>query len=314
MKNFIFPVILFVTVSSLRAQNPAAAAEVAQRTASQAAWPPPDGTAGTLPAASQGLGVYLLEEPQLFFVQAASRPVYSTNAFYDNTRQHDWFFQQSLAIGAQTVIAERYSILADISSSMTRYHRFDTLDRDTLSFHLVSSAAVSNKTSVSLLYDSSWYFQRGFSNHGSTFHNITLSASFTQPLPFQGSLLLSPMLTRIWASPADFDQTIAGLYSAVTFPLAEKTVFGLMGRFGATWYDHYFTSIFPGQQRRDLMLSAGAYLAYMPIKNVTLRLDATFTHNQSTFNAIDVVTGESVQLYNYGAWEFTPTLSVVVYF
>lgn len=314
MKNFIFPIILCLTASPLYAQTPAGPAEVAQRTASQAAWSPPGGTAGTLTPAAQGLGVYLLEESPLFFVQATSQPVYTTNAFYDYTRQHDWSFQQSLAIGAQTVIAERYSILADISSSMTRYNRFDTLDRDTLSFQLVSSAAISNKTSVSLSYNSSWYFQRGFSNNGSTFHNVTLSASFTQPLPFRGSLLLSPMLTRIWASPAAYDQTIAGLYGAATFPLGAKTVFGLTGRFGSTWYDHYLTSVFPGQRRRDLMLSAGAFIAYTPCKNVSLRFDAMFTHNHSTLNATNVVTGQTVQLYNYGAWAFMPTISVVVYF
>lgn len=314
MKSFIFLIIHCVVVSPMCAQMPAAPAEVAQRTASQAAWSPSAGITGTLPPTTQGLGVYLLEESQIFFIQATSQPVYTTNAFYDYTGQPDWSFQQSLAIGAQTVIAERYSILADISSSMTRYNRFDTLDRDTLSFRLVSSAAISERTSVSLSYDSSWYFQRGFSNNGSTFHNITLSASFAQPLPFRGSLLLSPMLTRIWASPTAYEQTIAGLYGAATFPLGEKTVFGLTGRFGSTWYDHYLTSVFPGQRRRDLMLSAGAFIAYTPFKNVSLRLDAMFTHNHSTLNATNLGTGQTVQLYNYNAWAFMPSMGIVVNF
>ncbi len=297
------------------AQDPGSVArtEVAGRDiAGATGWTP-----GVAEPATSTLGdqqeIFLLQESQIFFVRSYTNPVYTSNAFYDFTEIEDWYVQQFITAGAETILAEKYYVLAEVGTSFTRYDQYSSLDRDTMGVHLAGSTSLSEKLSVGVNYRSTWFFDSGFDDNDSTFHSVALYGALTSPLPGGGTLQWVPTVSQIWANPDDYNQIGVGLNTNLSIPLSEKTTFGLNGGINYVWYDQYFEESF-GVQRQDLALSAGAYVVHRPLDNVEIRLGVDFTNNDSTLNPTDFLTGRNVDLYDYDIWNFRPTIEVGIHF
>lgn len=271
----------------------------------------------TLHAAPPILGaggeIMLLQETQPFFVRSTTQPVYTTNAAYDHTERKDWYLQQSLAAGLETVIDDRYYFLSEWGASMARYDQFSLLDRDALAVLVSASTAITESLSAGVTWNSAWSFERGFGHNDITFHTVSLHANRIFPLTNGSTLVISPAFTRIWSDPGDYSQTALGLGGRLNIPLSDRTILGFSGRIDSLRFDQFFPEVVSGD-RRDLALTASAYLTFRPRENVEITMEILFSDNDSSVSATDLNTGRQVGLYDYSVWTVIPTLRIAINF
>ncbi|MFT5469043.1 MAG: hypothetical protein ACI8UO_004157 [Verrucomicrobiales bacterium] len=314
MKHFFRIAPFFCLIGFLSAQDHSstARAEVAQRDSKQTAWTPgmPEATAPTL---GEDQEIYLLQQSEPFYVRSFTGLGYSSNVFSDSTGTGDNYLSQDLALGFETLIANRYYFYTEASSSIVRYDEFDVLDRETAAASVGLNADLSKTISIGIGYSHAWYFNGGFSENDSTFQTVAVSANWLQPLPQGSYLSLGPSVSRVWASPSDFDQVVYSLGGGIIMPLDQKKILGITGFVSYSDFDNYFQSTF-NEDRHDLTFGFGAWLSIRPSDMIEIRPEVTFTSNDSSFSVIDPTDGSSEDFFDYESWDVVPSLQVKVYF
>ena len=119
---------------------------------------------------------------EAFYVEAAVLGEYTTNAFLVDDARDDVLLLGSLRGGFASVVAERFSVVAELSAIAARYNRFSELSYDRLGGTL-SAAVPLRGWQVGVAYEPSVIFDDGFDERQLTQHQFTLFADRQGRLP-----------------------------------------------------------------------------------------------------------------------------------
>ena len=248
-----------------------------------------------------GQDLILMARHEAFYVEAAVLGEYTTNAFLVDDARDDVLLLGSLRGGFASVVAERFSVVAELSAIAARYNRFSELSYDRLGGTL-SAAVPLRGWQVGVAYEPSVIFDDGFDERQLTQHQFTLFADRQGAFRDDLGWFLGARGSRTFADPDDFDAWRASATAGGYWLLRPDLVLqgGLQIQF--QHYDDYFEEL-TNDTRQDLSLTPFLGLRYQLGERADLALSLRYTHNESSLDPLD-----------YDAAAVTPSLALTLRF
>jgi hypothetical protein len=244
----------------------------------------------------------ILRRREFFTLSATTSPRYSSNAFLSDARgDGDVAIEGAANARVETVIAERYTVSADLGYAVARYDRFGELDYDSLSAG-IAGRIPDGPWNFSLGYRVAVTKSRGFEDHIVTQHVLNGAVSYAIEIDRNTAIFPFVSLTRIVAHPSDFDNLNLAPGASAVHRIARDLTIGADVQLVARRYDNFFEA-FTGRTRQEIGFQSGLGLRWTPHPNVVAQARLGVGYLASTIRSID-----------YLEFSATPTLTLQIRF
>ena len=232
-----------------------------------------------------GRDIILMVDHQPWYVEASLVGEYTSNAFLASDDREDYLALLTVRGGFETVVAEKYSVRAELSALGARYARFDELDYDRLGASFTAAMPVGD-WAVGLAYEPSLIFDDGFGDRNLTQHQLSVFARRTGQLRDDLSWFFASRLSRTFSDPDDFDNNRLSANGGLIWQWRPGWVLQGGLQLSAQQYDDYFENL-TGETRRDFSVTPYVSLGYRIDERFDAALSLRYTDNRSSLDPLD---------------------------
>ena len=232
-----------------------------------------------------GRDIILMVRHRPWYVEASLVGEYTTNAFLASDDREDYLALLTVRGGFETVIAEKYSVRAELSALGARYARFDELDYDRVGATF-SGAMPAGAWTLGLAYEPSLIFDDGFGDRNLTQHQLSVFARRAGRLRDDLSWFFSTRLSRTFSDPDDFDHNRLSANGGLIWQWRPAWVLQGGLQLSAQQYDDYFENL-TGETRRDFSMTPYVSLSYRIDERFDAALSLRYTDNRSSLDPLD---------------------------
>jgi hypothetical protein len=233
--------------------------------------------------------IVLLEQRQLFELDASSGFNFTNNAFLSNQhRVGDIVFNNAASMRAATTIDQTYDVYASADVATSSHAINPVLDFDDLGGS-VGTEFPFQRVRLGFSYTVTDVLSSGFNRHLLTLNDFASSISY--PISYNGAAVAPKFtVTRSITDPGSYTSTEIRIGVGFTYPIrADIGVFGSPSVFYRD-YDNYFENI-TGVPRRDNGLDVPVGIVWTPVPwlAATMQVDVSYNNSSVPQNTYDAV-------------------------
>lgn len=248
-----------------------------------------------------------------YYTSLSTSYVHTTNAFSDFREIKDWYLNINASVGWRSTIGS--SMYLDLSAFVNRfdYSNQELLSRNAYGTRVSLMGLLPGRFRLPyfLTYTGQWFTDSSYDSVGLNFHNVNVTVpTYRKSFGNSGTLTMLASFSWMKAEPSDFDQVIPGIIVRYNLPITDKDdlQFSLVQSY--SYYRHFLPGQFMEGDRQDWRTSLTLQWVHNFTKNIAFTAGVSYLRNDSNLTGFDVATGRTGGIYDYKAWNFTPTIGV----